>query len=213
MDTKNRRVALLKRCMRRGGITFAESNDVCSVYDEVMQEFLGETAVGRLPLVAEESAPRLNFADRANWRAAASAGDSARLLRVYRLAATRERSVLRAPSSTRRAGRAVATRREAHGRPAKANAPPSTDPPLSGRPPVQYRRSAFLVVCALEKYTKYGPQSRGKIVRLLTQAGISEPSIKRHLRRLVAEGVIVEVTVPGDRRKFYRLADRRAVAA
>ena len=113
----------------------------------------------------------------------------------------------RSPSARQR------SRREVHSRPARANAPPSDDVPLPGRPPVQYRRSVLLVVCALEKFEHCGPQSRGKIVGLLSQAGISEPSIKRHLRRLVAEGVIVEVTVPGDRRKFYRLAGCQAVAA
>ena len=58
-----------------------------------------------------------------------------------------------------------------------------------------------------------GTQPRQALVGLLRQAGISEPSIKRHLRRLVAEGVIVAVAVDGDRRRFYELAGASAVAA
>ena len=102
------------------------------------------------------------------------------------------------------------SRREVHSRPEKANAPPSDDVPLPGRPPVQYRRSACLVVGALGRC---GTQPRQALVGLLTQAGISEPSIKRHFRRLEAEGVIVAVAVDGDRRRFYELAVASAVAA
>ena len=75
------------------------------------------------------------------------------------------------------------------------------------RPAQRAERSTHLAVGVLERY---GRASRGELARLLTRAGISEPSIKRHFRRLVADGIIIEVPVDGDRRKFYALPCRVA---
>jgi hypothetical protein len=111
-------------------------------------------------------------------------------LSIFRARPTRGLVDSRRPHDVPRA----VTRRESHGQPARANAPPDDDPPpeppskpRTGRPPV---RLEFGVRLALQALEAAPGTSRRSIDRALNQAGICESTRKRVFRRLRALGVI-----------------------
>jgi hypothetical protein len=151
--------------------------------DQIRSEFRSRMIDMSLSLVTEEWAPRLTPAEQRAMRVAARDGRSRTVASIVASAIKREH---RRPRDGQRRGagpvRARATRRETHGRPAKANAPPADDPePLPfGRPPGELRRACLLVSSALA----LGRQSSEAIKRLVDGAGVSTRTYWRAHRHL-----------------------------